>query len=462
MSEPTPATAIDPTEAALLFGGLVRPLLIAVSGGSDSIALMNLIAQWRAGGGGAAQPAPLVVTVDHGLRSTSADEARWVASEAAKLGLLHETLRWTGAKPQSGIQDAARAARYDLLLGLATRDIDAPRDIVLAHTLDDQAETLLMRLARGSGIDGLAAMRAHVVRTVVQPGHPVVEVPVTLRRPLLSIPKSRLVATLKAMDVAWLEDPSNGDTRFERVRIRQSQATLAALGLEGAALGRTARRLGLERQMLLGQTRRLAADVLNGHAGGYGELRTSIDAMPDEPHLVRLISRLLAVFGGEAAPARLSQIEALCQRLMVVSGPPFERMTLGGCLIEVERGQQLVVRAFRETGRTPLPTHGLKPGQGVYWDQRFYVSVSPHYEYEVEVRPLGQDGIALLAQKSAVSVTSHLPRAALLGLPSVWAKNALIAVGAMPAASQLVAPSVVECRWAEQQWNALFWRSDDG
>ncbi len=158
--------------------------VLAVSGGPDSVALMHLARRWAKLTG--RDPASLaVVTVDHGLRSESASEAAFVAGEARALGLAHHTLPWAGEKPKTGIQAAARQARYDLLAEYcAQRSIGC---VAVAHTADDQAETFLMRLRRGSGVDGLAAMAAVSERGAI-----------TLVRPLLSFSKARTSSAICA------------------------------------------------------------------------------------------------------------------------------------------------------------------------------------------------------------------------------------------------------------------------
>ena len=151
-----PAAPVSATEAKTLFAdlGSARALVLAVSGGPDSTALMVLAARWRA----ALKQGPrlVAVTVDHALRAGSAREARTVKSLARRLGILHRTMRWSGAKPETGLQEAARAARYRLLAS-AARAAGAAH-ILTAHTRDDQAETVLLRMAHGSGLTGLAAM----------------------------------------------------------------------------------------------------------------------------------------------------------------------------------------------------------------------------------------------------------------------------------------------------------------
>ena len=177
-------------------------VVLAVSGGADSIAMLHLAASWAHDQGRSA-PRLSVATVDHGLRPGSAAEARAVATIAAQLGLAHSTLTWTGAKPARGIQAAARTARYRLLAGHErAHRIDA---VAVAHTLDDQAETLLMRLARGSGVDGLAAMQLQASIEGV-----------AVLRPLLGIARARLRATLRQQGATWIDDPTNARPEFER------------------------------------------------------------------------------------------------------------------------------------------------------------------------------------------------------------------------------------------------------
>src|SRR5712671_4127679 len=171
-------------------------IVLAVSGGPDSIALMWLAARWRRAM--THGPRLVAVTVDHGLRSEAAREARDVKRLARILDLPHRTVRWTGAKPRTGLPAAARAARYRLLAQAARAH--GATHVLTAHTRDDQAETLLMRMVRGSGIAGLAAMARESEREGV-----------LLARPLLNVSKSQLIATLNRAKVAYADDPTNRD-----------------------------------------------------------------------------------------------------------------------------------------------------------------------------------------------------------------------------------------------------------
>src|SRR4051794_41062438 len=217
-------------EAKLLFADWksAPALVLAVSGGPDSVAMMWLMARWRR----ALRHGPrlVAVTVDHGLRAEAAREARDVKALADSLDIQHRTLRWTGAKPGTGLPAAAREARYRLLARAAR--LAGATHVLTAHTEDDQAETLLMRMSRGSGIAGLAAMARQSQRDGV-----------VLARPLLQTPKARLLATLTKAKIGYADDPTNRDRAFTRPRFRALMSALAAEGFDSRNLARLASRL---------------------------------------------------------------------------------------------------------------------------------------------------------------------------------------------------------------------------
>ena len=226
---------ISAQDAKRLFADWKRApaIVLAVSGGPDSIALMWLAARWRRGL--TRGPRLIAVTVDHGLRAEAAREARDVKRLARALDLPHRTLRWTGTKPNTGLPAAARSARYRLLAQAARQN--RATHILTAHTRDDQAETLLMRLLRGSGIAGLAAMGRESERDGL-----------LLARPFLNVSKSQLVATLKKAKLDFADDPSNRDTNFTRPRIREVMPVLAAEGGDARSLARLASRMARANQ----------------------------------------------------------------------------------------------------------------------------------------------------------------------------------------------------------------------
>jgi tRNA(Ile)-lysidine synthase len=286
-------------------------IVLAVSGGPDSIALMWLAARWRR----ALSRGPLLVavTVDHGLRAEAAREARDVKRLARALDISHRTMRWTGAKPKSGLPAAARAARYRLLAEAARKS--GATHILTAHTRDDQAETLLMRLLRGSGIAGLAAMP----RVTEKEG-------VLLARPFLNVSKSQLVATLRKAKVGFADDPTNRDRKFTRPRLREVMPLLAAEGGDARNLSRLALRLrransaieilvdGAERYLAL-IDRRIASPSRIGAKTRDSKTfdAKAFAAMPEEIRL-RMLLRAIDRFGHEG-PAELGKVEALLSAL---------------------------------------------------------------------------------------------------------------------------------------------------
>jgi len=220
---------LTPDDIDTLFAPLAvyERLGLAVSGGGDSMALMLLASEWAVRA--KAAPELVVLTVDHRLRSESRREAEWVSQQAAHVSIAHHILTWTHNQ-HSASQADARDARYALMTAFA-RD-NRIGAIATAHTSDDVAETFLMRLARGSGVDGLSAMLA----AAEWDGVPVL-------RPLLGVTRARLRAEMEARGAAWLEDPSNAEDRYERVRVRRALETLAGLDITRERIVESAERL---------------------------------------------------------------------------------------------------------------------------------------------------------------------------------------------------------------------------
>ncbi len=271
-------------------------VLLAVSGGPDSMALLALTA------GLDAHPPLAVATIDHGLRAESADEALLVASQAAALGLEHVTLPWRGKKPDSGLQEAAREARYALLVAEARRR--AFSHIATAHHADDQAETVLMRLAAGSGIAGIAGMRERSSRAGL-----------ILARPLLGIEKARLVATCAARGIPFVRDPSNADPRFGRALAREALERLAGEGLAAPRLARLAARAARADEALTHMAEKALAEA--------GFHRTDCIAQADwralgqQPTEIRLraLDALVGPAAGVGRGVRLERLESLLAAL---------------------------------------------------------------------------------------------------------------------------------------------------
>ena len=409
--------------------GRFRTLVLAVSGGADSSALMQLAHGWSRRRGTAA-PSLVVATVDHGLRRASADEARVVAQRAHTLGIEHRILVWDGEKPSTGVQAAARAARRRLLAEMAIeldRSGAGPVGVVTAHTADDQAETLVMRLARGSGVDGLAAIPSEGALDVVDLICGRVSIPVL--RPLLGVQHARLVATLEAAGIGFANDPSNQDRRFERTRVREALRVLEQLGLSGAALARTAARMRSAQRALDEAADALSARALTVVLGIVREIDR--DELRDAPRetAVRLLRRCLAATGGAAPRAELGAIEDAMWR--ITSAGDELTFTLGGCLVDIVRagrGRAGVVRILREPDRDGgLPRLWLQPGASAVWDARFGVLVRDGHPGLVEVGPLGPDWTHLTSTYRVLAGLP-VPGAAARGVPAFRVDGRLAAV----------------------------------
>jgi tRNA(Ile)-lysidine synthase len=349
------AAPVSDAEASALFASLksAPALLLAVSGGPDSTALMALAARWRSRL--KAGPELIAVTIDHALRPDSAGEARQVGRLARKLGIRHRILRWTDRKPKTGLQEAARHARYRLLSAAARRA--GAQHILTGHTLDDQAETVLLRMARGSGLTGLGAMaRETPLDERLAGGGPPPRKsssrtqprPFLVVRPFLDLPKARLIATLEASGHAFASDPSNRDPRFTRARWRELMPALAREGLDARRLAVLARRLRRAESSL-----ELAVDAATGFASISGWTnggRVALDAekfirLPAEV-AIRLLGRAIAHAAGRM-PLRLGRLEALYETLAEAGAGPTRRVrrTLGGALITFTSGRLTIDRA---------------------------------------------------------------------------------------------------------------------
>lgn len=324
------AEALSRQEANALFAPLVGAshVLVALSGGADSTALLLLLSAWARDNFTHLSAA----TVDHGLRPCSALEADAAARFARSIGVDHRILRWEGAKPQSRIEAAARTARYGLLED-AARESGASH-LVTAHTLDDQAETVLMRLAAGSGPAGLAGMR----REMVRPSG------LVHLRPLLSVPKARLVSTLRARGIGWAEDEMNADPAFARPRLRSARQVLEAEGLTNTRLGVFAQRM----ERMLDAIEHAVDEAWQAHVEISAE-RTIIAAdaffcLPEEIAL-RVLMRAVGRYAADV-PERLARAETLCSTVReAVSAQNSLVRTLAGAKISVGKGHVRVEAA---------------------------------------------------------------------------------------------------------------------
>lgn len=319
-------------------------LAVACSGGPDSMALTLLTAVWAAKTG----TDLVALTVDHGLRTESAAEAQKVSKWLKQKKIQHVILRWEGKKPKANLQEAARRARYELMAEYCRAE--GIRDLLVAHTRDDQAETFLLRLARGSGVDGLSCMQ------------PVAELfGLTLHRPLLGTGRTQLLAYLKKQKQSFITDPSNSNEKFDRVKMRKALPELAKLGLTVERLASTASTMTRARAALEEATAKVMAASCAFFPEAYAMLQP-FDA-PEEIEL-RVFAALVMVIGGHEVRPRLEDIIRLSD---AVRSETFSGATLGGCQF-IPKPDGLLI--CREPSAVAKP---VAAGSGE-WDGRFNIT----------------------------------------------------------------------------------------
>ena len=387
-----PAARPDPDQ---LFQPIAdaRHVALAVSGGSDSMAMLRLAEDWSRRRGGV--PRLSVLTVDHGLRPDSAREAAKVAQWSRALGVNHEVLAWTGEKPSAGIQAKARHARYDLMSGWC-RAHDAAW-LLTAHTLEDQAETVLMRLARTTSIDSLAG----IPRLGQWQG-------IGLFRPLLSTSRQALRGLLGEWGQNWIDDPSNDDERFERVRIRKAMPVLGELGITAEGLAGFARRAADAVQGLTGAAEDWVKAHVATHEAGYCTLPLASFGSRSAELKMRILGLIVRRYGSGTMPEP-HELELLAA--WTAAGG--SRRTLGGAII-VRRKASLLVG--REPGRIDARPVTVPAEGEIVWDRRFAVTA-----------PAGA-AVIPTQELSDIPRCRDIPAFVQLGLPAVTLGGQLLAV----------------------------------
>jgi tRNA(Ile)-lysidine synthase len=380
-----------------------EPLLaVAVSGGADSLALTLLADRWACERGGQI----CALTVDHRLRAESGEEIRRLQGWLSSRGIRHEILAWSGDKPVTGIQEAARAARYALLDEWC--GAHGCLHLLTAHHREDQAETYLMRRRAGSGADGLAGMPA-----IRELSH------CRVVRPLLGVAKNRLVMFLEAERQPFITDPSNSDPAFARSRLRKEG--WLRVGSEFDELLERIRTLANERQLHEKRRHQLLARAVHLHPAGFAVLDPS--CLLGAPHdvLMGLLTALAVTIGGRSYPPRRSRVARLREALMTRTRRGY---TLGGCRFVAWRDRILVIREFAGAAR-PVT---MSPGDHCMWDSRFCIAFPATAGSAMTVGYLGREGVAGLGRLLQKPPPSGLPRLIYPVLPAVWDDHGLTAV----------------------------------
>lgn len=402
MSRPgDPVTLTEGAAEAALFAALATAFPtpptggrrgVAVSGGGDSLALMHLMARAAAREGWALH----AVTVDHRLRPEAAEEAALVARHCAALGVPHQVVAWQhGGTIAGNLMAAARQARYGLLAAWA-RD-SGIAEVALAHTADDQAETLLMGLSRAAGLAGLSGMR------------PVwTEGGIRFHRPLLDISRASLRVWLVRQGLSWADDPSNSNPRYTRVKARQVLQALAPLGISAGGLAETARHLARAQAVLRRTTAGAAEALTRAEAGALRIDRAGFAAL--EPELGRLLlDAALRWLTGEAHAPRAAALARL--QAALAAG---RAATLAGGRL-VPRGAAVwLVREAKALGPAVAPD--------ALWDGRWRLTGGAESAPGLALAALGAEGLWACPDWREAG----LPREVLQATPALWQGETLI------------------------------------
>lgn len=384
--------------AAHFAPNLPTRLGVAVSGGGDSVALLHLLAEFCA-----SRDVPLhAVTVDHCLRDGSAEEAQEVARIARTLSVPHEILTWSDWNGDGNLQDQARRARYQLMTDWARSN--GISLVALGHTADDQAETVLMRLARSSGVDGLAAMQTRRLQNGV-----------TLIRPMLSISRAELRDYLHKNGLSWSEDPSNLDTRYDRVKMRQAMKVLEPLGITTQVLTRVAEQMGQAREALDWYSFLAAREIVMVDGGDIVISLRRFRTLPNEIARRLIVRSLMWVGGAEYKPRRAAVTD------LITAARAGESCTLGGCIVSCHKADLWISReynAVRDQVGSPNES----------WDNRWTLrppAVQPvvgDNSQNFVVRALGPGGLAMCPDWKETGKS----RASLIASPAVWKGDELV------------------------------------
>jgi tRNA(Ile)-lysidine synthase len=402
---PPPARSVEPIRAEEFKSVLETlqlrahaPLALAVSGGPDSVALAICALRWAQTN----NTKLIAFIVDHALRPQSGDEAAQTQKTLTQLGINSEILRWEHAPIVTRLHSTARKARYQLLTDACKKH--GADTLMLAHQREDQAETILMRLAKGSGIDGLAGM---AMKSESEGVH--------LLRPLLAFPKERLIATCENAKISFITDPSNMSDQFARGRLRR---VLPFLEKEGFTA---------DRLIDLGHRAAEARDALDHYAKIFiqqhaqqdvaGVIRIDLEAMISQPRAIIqrvMTSALQAIYAQDYAPEYTALNSLITTLLAPDAMPP---RTLHGCLMSLTEKYIVIMREY--AGITDAPI--LRPGETTLWDDRWNVTLSPEASAgDYIIRPLGNPPQNVI-EKLAPGLTRMVPQGrARASLPSLW------------------------------------------
>ena len=365
---------------------------VAVSGGADSLALTILLANWVRHINGTLT----ALTVDHGLRNSSEEESKAVAVFLESLGIRHHILKWRAPIPRGGIQSVARKMRFKLLERWC-RD-NSVLHLLFGHHIGDQAETILMRIARGNHYLSLSAMNPIRETTFIR-----------ILRPLLDVEKNDLVATLHLRGVQWVQDPFNVDRRFSRVRAR---AILSFSQNANYKIAQSSKRFGKLNCRLNSEVTEIIARAVTLFSEGFIIVKKSEIESLSTTLIIHIFARIIATIGNSGLRPRLASLERLAHSIFDAS---FKSRTLGRCLFMPSASEILVCREVRNL---PMSLR-LEEKSILKWDDRFLIEINKKIANDSYLAPLSQSGWTQIMNNAAAK-PSYLPFPVRFTLPAIF------------------------------------------
>ncbi len=385
-----------------------KPIALAVSGGPDSTAMMQIAALSKK----LKNNNVTVIVVDHGLREESKNEANIVGQNAKLLGFKFKILKWDGVKPKTRIQEIARKTRYKLMTSWCKKK--GIEKLFLAHHLDDQVETFLMRLGKGSGVDGLAVMNYVTEISSLK-----------LVRPFLEIPKTRFIKILSITNLEWISDPSNFNSDYKRSRIRKILPILSKEGINSKQIGLVIKRMRSAKDALNTQTNILLKKYLsNVDNVAYFLNKELLKDVKEKEILLRVLEKIFMNISGSIYPPRRNKLENIIS--WILKNNNIKAKTLTGVVVRKRKSELIFYREPDDCYKSV----NIRPLTSRYscWDDRFFLKANK--SNDLQIRALGDVGIKILKEEKILKRQGfqNVPLSAWKTVPGVWSKKRLISV----------------------------------
>ena len=385
-----------------------KPIALAVSGGPDSTAMMQIAALSKK----LKNSNVTVIVVDHGLREESKNEANIVGQNAKLLGFKFKILKWDGVKPKTRIQEIARKTRYKLMTSWCKKK--GIEKLFLAHHLDDQVETFLMRLGKGSGVDGLAVMNYVTEISSLK-----------LVRPFLEIPKTRFIKILSITNLEWISDPSNFNSDYKRSRIRKILPILSKEGINSKQIGLVIKRMRSAKDALNTQTNILLKKYLsNVDNVAYFLNKELLKDVKEKEILLRVLEKIFMNISGSIYPPRRNKLENIIS--WILKNNNIKAKTLTGVVVRKRKSELIFYREPDDCYKSV----NIRPLTSRYscWDDRFFLKANK--SNDLQIRALGDVGIKILKEEKILKRQGfqNVPLSAWKTVPGVWSKKRLISV----------------------------------